>query len=80
MFHLLQEPFIVEFARQPPTTPEISYGSVLLTALYVLAIIFLAGNLTGLIVGGLIVLYRRRRESSTGPDAHAETSHTRLRI
>jgi hypothetical protein len=73
---LQQNPIVVDVIKQPPITPEISYGSVLLSAVGVIGVVLLAGIVVGLIVGGTIV-WRKRRHEATDPVDH---SHVKLHI
>ena len=73
---LQQNPIVVEVVKQPPITPEISYGSVLLSAVGVIGVLLLAGIVMGLIVGGTII-WRKRRHEATDPVDH---SHVKLHI
>jgi hypothetical protein len=73
---LQDNPIVVEVVRQPPITPEISYGSVLLSAVQVVGVILAAGAIAGLIAGAVIIYLKRRREADQPPG----TSHIRLRI
>jgi hypothetical protein len=73
---LLQNPIVVEVVKQPPVTPEISYGSVLLSAIGVVGVLLLAGIVVGLIVGGAII-WRKKRHEATDP---VDTSHVKLRL
>ncbi len=73
---LQQNPIVVDVIKQPPITPEISYGSVLLSAVGVIGVVLLAGIVVGLIVGGTIV-WRKRRHEATDPVDH---SHVTLHI
>lgn len=73
---LQQNPIVVDVVKQPPITPEISYGSVLLSAVGVIGILLLAGVVAGLLVGGVIV-WRKRQRDATRP---VESSHTTLHL
>jgi hypothetical protein len=73
---LQQNPIVVDVIKQPPITPEISYGSVLLSAVGVIGVVLLAGIVVGLIVGATIV-WRKRRHEATDPVDH---SHVKLHI
>jgi hypothetical protein len=75
MLLLQQNPIIVETVRQPPVTPEISYGSVLFSAVGVIGVVLLAGIITGLIVGGMIVWRKRKREATEPVDHSHVTLH-----
>jgi hypothetical protein len=67
---LQKNPIIVEVAKQPPPTPEISYGSVLLSGVELVGAILLASAIVGLVVGGVFILIKRHRAASapTDPD------------
>jgi hypothetical protein len=71
-----QNPIVVEVVRQPPITPEISYGSVLLSAVGVVGVLLLAGIVTGLIIG-VTIIWRKRQREGTDPVDH---SHVTLHI
>ena len=71
-----QNPIVVEVVKQPPITPEISYGSVLLSAIGVVGVVVVAGIVVGLIVGATII-WRKRRHEATDPVDH---SHVTLHI
>ena len=70
---LQQNPIVVEVVKQPPITPEISYGSVLLSAVGVIGVVLLAGILVGVIVGGVII-WRKRRHEATDPVGHTHVT------
>jgi len=74
MLWLQQNPIVVEVAKQPPPSRDISIDVVL--GIFALAGVFLAAAALGsaLVAGGM-VLYKRWRGEPEG-----ETSHTRLRI
>lgn len=76
MFLQPQDPIVVEVVKQPPVTPEISYGSVLLSAVGVVGVLLLAGIVVGLIVGGVII-WRKKRREATEPVDH---THIKLRL
>ena len=69
-------PIVVEVVKQPPITPEISYGSVLLSAVGVLGILLIGGILVGIAVGGMII-WRKKQKEATEPVDH---SHVKLRL
>ena len=52
---LLQNPIVVEVTRQPPITPEISYGSILASAALMAVAILVAAALVGGVVGAIII-------------------------
>ena len=62
---LQQNPVVFEVAKQPPVTPEISYASVLLSAVGLVGVILLASAVVGLAVGGAIILIKKHRAAST---------------
>jgi hypothetical protein len=66
-------PIVVEVIKQPPITPEISYGSVLLSAVGVVGVLLAAGILVGLAIGGLII-WRKRKHEATDPVDHSHVS------
>jgi MFS superfamily sulfate permease-like transporter len=69
-------PIVVDVVKQPPITPEISYGSVLLSAIGVVGVVVLAGVVVGIIVGAVII-WRKRQREATDPVGH---SHVKLHI
>ena len=75
MLLLQQNPIIVETVRQPPITPEISYGSVLLSAVGVLGVLLVAGVVVGIVVGAMIVWRKRTREATEPVDHSHVTLH-----
>ncbi len=73
---LQQNPIVVEVVKQPPVTPEISYGGILASALGLVGVVLLAALIVGALVGGGIIWFKKRH-------AKAEPSnptHVRLRI
>jgi hypothetical protein len=76
MLFQLQNPIVVEVVKQPPVTPEISYGSVLLSAIGVVGVLVLAGIVVGLTIGAVII-WRKKKHEATDPVDH---SHVRLRL
>lgn len=83
MLMLLQQvpekaPIVVDMVRQPEATPGISYGGVLLSAVTAVGLILLAAVLVGLLVGGVFIFFRKRRDARA--QAPAEPSHVRLQI
>lgn len=76
MFLLQSDPIVVEVVKQPPITPEISYGSVLLSAVGVVGVLFFGGILVGLLVGGFII-WRKKKREATDPVDH---THVKLRL
>ena len=77
MLLLLQKPIIVEVLKQPPATREITIGEVILSAVGLIGAIMLAAIVTGLLVGGIIVYFKRRADAVAPP---TDPGHARLRI
>ncbi len=73
---LQQNPIVVEVIRQPPITPEISYGSVLASAIGLVGVISLAAITVGLVIGGGIVWFKKRHPSASP----SESTHVKLGI
>ena len=73
---LQSNPIVVEVVKQPPITPEISYGSVLASAVGVVGILFFGGILVGLIIGAAII-WRKKKHEATDPVDH---THIKLRL
>lgn len=71
-----QRPIVIDVITQPPFTPEISYGGVLLSAVGVIGVVFIGGILVGLCIGG-VVIWRKRRREAIDPVEH---SHITLRL
>jgi len=75
---LLQKaPIVVEVVKQPPPTPSISYGSVLLSAVALVGVILLASMLVGVVVGGVFIYLKKRFNLWAPP---TDPGHARLRI
>ena len=75
---LLQKaPIVVEVVKQPPATPSISYGSVLLSAVALVGVILLASLLVGVLVGGIFIYLKKRFNLWAPP---TDPGHARLRI
>lgn len=80
MFLLLtqQQPIVVDLAKQPEPTHDISIEVVL--SMFAVAGIFLLVAFIGCaIVAGATILYKRWRDGST-PEGDAAHSHIRLKI
>jgi hypothetical protein len=74
MLWLVQNPIVVEVAKQPPPSRDVSIDAVL--GIFALAGMFLLAAAVGsVLVAGGIVLYKRWRG-----DAEGDTTHTQLRI
>jgi hypothetical protein len=77
-FFLLQNPIVVDVAKQPAITPEITYPQVIVGAVGVAGLIMVVAALAGLVTGAVIIYFKKRAEAAaTGP---IETGHARLRI
>ena len=76
-FSLAQNPIIVDVARQPDPTGDISIDFVI--GMFAMAGVLLAIAVVGcLIVAGVVIFIKRRRALSD--DSDEMTSHTRLKI
>jgi hypothetical protein len=75
MLQAPQNPIVVEVVKQPPITPEISYGSVLLSAVGVVGVVVTAGIVVGLIIGAVIIWRKRKREATDPVDHSHVTLH-----
>ena len=74
MLWLQQNPIVVEVAKQPPPTRDVSIDAVL--SIFALAGVFLLAAVVGsVLVAGGIVLYKKWRGEPEG-----DATHTRLRI
>jgi hypothetical protein len=74
---LLQQPIVVNVDQQPPVTPSISYGGMLLSALGLVGVIVVAAEIVGTVMGAVII-WRKRREDAVAPPTDA--GQQRLRI
>jgi hypothetical protein len=73
---LQQKPIVVDLAKQPPPSRDISIDVVL--GIFMMAGLFLLAAAVGsLIVAGVILLYKRWRDTNA-PDS--SSTHTTLRI
>jgi hypothetical protein len=77
MTFMQQNPIVVEVSKQPPVTPEITMGEVILSAVGLTGAIMLAAAAAGLIVGALVIWIKRRRDAKAPP---TDSGHARLRI
>jgi heme/copper-type cytochrome/quinol oxidase subunit 2 len=76
VFFLAQQPIVVDLARQPQPSQDISIQVVL--SMFAVAGIFLLVALVGcVIVAGGMILYKRRRDAAASPQ---ETQHTHIRL
>jgi hypothetical protein len=77
-FLLAQQPIVVDLAKQPTPSQDISIYVIL--GMFAMAGIFLLVALLGsAIVAGGMLLYKRWRDHST-PPTEAQHSHIRLQI
>ena len=67
---LQQQPILVPIEPQPPVTPSISYGGMLLSALGLVGVIVLAAFIVGGLMGAVII-WRKRREDAAAPPTDA---------
>jgi hypothetical protein len=70
-------PIVVDVVKQPPVTREIGMADVVLGAVGLTGVIMLLAAFVGLVVGGLFILYKRRKDSSAPP---SDPGHARFRI
>jgi hypothetical protein len=77
LFLLQQNPIVVEVLRQPPATPELTFGEIILGAIGFTGAVMLLAVLAGLLVGGVIILFKKRLEANAPP---TDPGHARLRI
>ena len=77
MILFLQKPIVVDVLQQPPVTPEITITDVILGALGTAGLLMVAAALGGLMVGAVIIYFKKRAEASNAPH---DTGHARLRI
>jgi hypothetical protein len=76
LFALQQNPIIVEVAKQPEPTRDISIDVVL--GMFAMAgVLLLAAAIGSAIVAGGILLYKKRRDATHPQTGH---THTTLRI
>lgn len=73
---LQPDPIVVEVVKQPPITPEITMGDIVLGAAGFSGLIMAAAAATGLLVGGIIIFIKRRRDAMAPP---TDPGHARLR-
>jgi len=77
VFLLQQNPIVVEVLKQPPVAREITMGDVVLNAMTMVGIIMVLAAIAGLLVGGIVVFIKRRRDATAGP---TDPGHAKLRI
>ena len=75
---LLQQPgpIIIETVRQPPITPEITMGDVVLGAVGFVGTVMIAAAIAGLLIGLVVVMVKRSRDAAAGP---TDPGHAKLR-
>ena len=73
----VQQPIVVDVVKQPPITPEITVGDVILGAVGFTGVTMIAALLTGLLVGAIVIFIKRRRDASAPP---TDPGHAKLRI
>ena len=76
LFLLQQQPILVNVESQPPPTPPVSYGGMLLSALGLVGVIMLAAFIVGGIIGAIII-WRKKRQDAVAPPI--DPGHQRLR-
>ena len=78
MFSLLQQnPIVVQVLKQPPVTPEITVGEIIMSAVGFIGIMMIAALVAGLLVGAIVIFIKRRRDAVAPP---TDPGHARLRI
>ena len=76
MLLLQQPPIVVDVVKQPPVSPEITMGDVVLGAVGLTGVIMLCALVAGAIVGGIFIWIRRSRDAAAPP---TDPGHSRLR-
>ena len=69
-------PIIIQTVRQPPITPEISMGDVVLGAIGLVGTVMIAALVAGLLIGIGVVMIKRSRDAVAGP---TDPGHAKLR-
>jgi hypothetical protein len=77
MFFLQQQPIVVDVAKQPTPTHDISIDYII-TMFQTAGVFLLAAALGGIIVGAIFIGIRRMRDAASPHTG--ETEHVRLRI
>jgi hypothetical protein len=72
---LQQQPIIVDVARPPEPTPDISLDFVV--GMFAMAGVFLLAALVGSLIVAGVILFMKRRQQRLSPD---DPTHTTLRI
>lgn len=58
-----QPPIVVDVVKQPPITPEIGMGDVVLGAVGLTGALMIGALVTGLLSGAVLVWFKKARES-----------------
>ena len=59
-----QQPIVVNVDPQPPLTPPISYGGMLLSALGLVGIIVVTAFVVGGLIGAVIIWRKKRQDAA----------------
>ncbi len=62
-----QNPIVVDVVRQPPVTAEITMADVVIGAVGLMGVIMMLALLAGVLVGGIFIFLRRRRDAASPP-------------
>lgn len=75
---MLQQPppIVVDVVKQPPVAAEITMADVVVGAVGLTGVIMLCALIAGVIVGGIFIWLRRKRDASAPP---TDPGHARLR-
>jgi hypothetical protein len=57
-----QSPIVITVDPQPPPTPPVSYGGMLLSALGLVGVIVVSAFIVGAIIGAVIIWRKKRQE------------------
>jgi hypothetical protein len=71
-----QPPIVVDVIKQPPVSPEITMGDVILSAFGLTGVIMVSALLAGILVGAVIIAVKKRRERQ----AIATSAQSTLRL
>ncbi len=71
------DPIVVEVIKQPPITPELTMGDVVLGAVGFTGAVMIAAAVAGLLAGALFIWFRRRRNQAI---EFTDPGHARFRI
>ena len=67
LFLLQQQPIVVNVDPQPPPTPPVSYGGMLLSALGLVGVIMVTAFIVGGLIGAVIIWRKKRQEAADDP-------------